>query len=145
MRNLVFILLLLTACHGSRHVSTGRSEESLLAGMERLRASAINVPGGGATLRIPLSGLRPLPEGAAYTEREGRAALSARIVRDTLYVDATCDSLQQVIWDYERLLSERQSAVASVDKESERGTLARWPFFLLLALSLLLFARKRPG
>lgn len=101
--------------------------------------------GGGATLRIPLSGLRPLPEGAAYTEREGRAALSARIVRDTLYVDATCDSLQQVIWDYERLLSERQSAVASVDKESERETLARWPFFLLLALSLLLFARKRPG
>ena len=124
MRNLVFILLLFTACQGSRHTLSRHGEENLRLSSERLKASAINVPGGGATLRIPLSGLRPLPEGAAYTERDGRAALSARILRDTLYIDATCDSLQQVVWEYERLLSERQDTRTVSERHTERKSLA---------------------
>lgn len=142
MRNLVFILLLFTACHGSRHTLSRHGEENLRLSSERLKASAINVPGGGARLRIPLSGLRPLPEGAAYTERDGRAALSARILRDTLYIDATCDSLQQVVWEYERLLSERQDTRTVSERHTERKSLAsRLVFLPLLALLALICVR----
>ena len=133
MRNLVFILLLFTACHGSRHTLSRHGEENLRLSSERLKASAINVPGGGATLRIPLSGLRPLPEGAAY---------SARILRDTLYIDATCDSLQQVVWEYERLLSERQDTRTVSERHTERKSLAsRLVFLPLLALLALICVR----
>ena len=63
MRNLVFILLLFTACHGSRHTLSRHGEENLRLSSERLKASAINVPGGGATLRIPSVGVEAVARG----------------------------------------------------------------------------------
>ena len=116
MRNLVVISslfvggsLFLISCVSDRQAVDRHDEEKRLLGTERLVCRTLSVPGSEVGLRIPLSeGLRPLPAGASYTKRKGGATVSARVLRDTLYIDATCDSLQQVVWEYERLLSERQ-------------------------------------
>lgn len=150
MRNLVVISslfvggsLFLISCVSDRQAVDRHDEEKRLLGTERLVCRTLSVPGSEVGLRIPLSeGLRPLPAGASYTGRKGGATVSARILRDTLYIDATCDSLQQVVWEYERLLSERQDTRTVSERHTERKSLAsRLVFLPLLALLALICVR----
>ena len=100
MRNLVVISslfvggsLFLISCVSDRQAVDRHDEEKRLLGTERLVCRTLSVPGSEVGPRIPLSeGLRPLPAGASYTKRKGGATVSARVLRDTLYIDATCDS-----------------------------------------------------
>ena len=150
MRNLVVISslfvgrsLFLISCVSDRQAVDRHDEEKRLLGTERLVCRTLSVPGSEVGLRIPLSeGLRPLPAGASYTKRKGGATVSARVLRDTLYIDATCDSLQQVVWEYERLLSERQDTRTVSERHTERKSLAsRLVFLPLLALLALICVR----
>ena len=138
MRNLVVISslfvggsLFLISCVSDRQAVDRHDEEKRLLGTERLVCRTLSVPGSEVGLRIPLSeGLRPLPAGASYP------------LRDTLYIDATCDSLQQVVWEYERLLSERQDTRTVSERHTERKSLAsRLVFLPLLALLALICVR----
>lgn len=48
---------------------------------------------------IPIDSLRSLPEGAAYVERQNQATALVKRKGDQLVVTASCDSLQQVVFD----------------------------------------------
>ena len=145
MRNLVVISslfvggsLFLISCVSDRQAVDRHDEEKRLLGTERLVCRTLSVPGSEVGLRIPLSeGLRPLPAGASYTGRKGGATVSARVLRDTLYIDATCDSLLQVVWEYER-----QDTRTVSERHTERKSLAsRLVFLPLLALLALICVR----
>lgn len=60
------------------------------------------VPADSLKMKIPLTSLRDLPAGAGYSQRKGRANLTLRVQHDTLYVNASCDSLQRLVSLYER-------------------------------------------
>lgn len=52
-------------------------------------------------MEIPTENLLKLPNQAEYRAKNGQASVSARIRDDTVYVEATCDSLQILCEYYE--------------------------------------------
>ena len=64
------------------------------------------------SMTIPLTNLRDLPQGASYTQRKGRAQVTIRTLHDTLYLDASCDSLQQLVTYYQQRSNSYQRTAA---------------------------------
>lgn len=52
-------------------------------------------------LVLPEIHLRNLPLGAVYEKKRGRAGIKIRVHQDTVYISATCDSLQRLCNYYE--------------------------------------------
>ena len=50
-------------------------------------------------MEIPTENLLNLPDKAEYRVKNGQASATVRIRNDTVYIDATCDSLQ-IMCDY---------------------------------------------
>lgn len=97
-------------------------------------------------MTIPLTSLRDLPRGASYTEHKGRANVRVRTLRDTLYIDASCDSLQQLVTYYEQRSASYQRVAArnallaeqtlqSFHRETKR-TASSWWVALALGIAL---------
>ena len=104
---------------GSQQQLADRERESV-----RYQLHTVQVPENRVVLRLPVSeGLKPLPQGAVYREQHGRASVEARVVRDTLYIEAHCDSLQQLVWEYERQLAHDSLREARVEKQRESAPL----------------------
>lgn len=54
-------------------------------------------------MEIPMENLLKLPDKAEYRAKEGQATASVRVENDTVFVSATCDSLQIMCDYYESL------------------------------------------
>jgi hypothetical protein len=63
--------------------------------------------------------LRNLPQGAVYTQKQGQATVSAGIKGDSLIVTATCDSLQHLVYQYEKEITQLKSAMEVIEREKE--------------------------
>lgn len=114
------------------------------------------VPADSLKMKIPLMSLRDLPAGAGYSQRKGRANLTLRVQHDTLYVNASCDSLQRLVTLYERrdslyrrLVS--QYAAAAQRTEELREKMVKKPpnylpafFGLILILGVGIFCYSQP-
>lgn len=98
------------------------------------------------SMTIPLTNLRDLPQGASYTQRKGRAQVTIRTLHDTLYLDASCDSLQQLVTYYQQRSNSYQRTAArnallaeqtlqSYHQEVKR-TSASWWVALVLGIAL---------
>lgn len=103
------------------------------------------VPGSRVEMPIPVDSLLRLPEGAIYHAKSGRTAADVSRKGDTIYVTATCDSIQREVEDYEecrtdaRTQSEHSSNDVRTASESEReGTM--WTYWPLIASLLFLAA-----
>lgn len=90
---------------------------------------------------MPLAELRAsADQPATFAAREGKAAITMRLERDTIYLDATCDSLMALVVDYERRLADRSEI--RTDERAER----HWSSFVsgwigpFIALFLLIYA-----
>ena len=152
MRQITFFIgsllcLSLLGCAGRRDVATWEERARAVARDERLEAATLLSPGGMATLRVPLSGgrLPDLPGGATFARRDGVASVSARVARDTLYIVATCDSLQRLVWAYERRLAGEASESATTERHADWRPVRLWPYLLaIVALFVLVYVLKRP-
>lgn len=51
---------------------------------------------------MPIDAVRRLPKGAEFREHSGQASAAVQFDGDTVYVFATCDSLQRMCSYYER-------------------------------------------
>lgn len=60
------------------------------------------VPQSQVVLRLPIDAVRSLPHGAEFRDKSGQASASVQFDQDTVYVFATCDSLQRMCSYYER-------------------------------------------
>ena len=99
----------------------------------------------GSRLGIRSVDLPDLPDGATFARRDGVASVSARVARDTLYIVATCDSLQRLVWAYERRLAGEASESATTERHADWRPVRLWPYLLaIVALFVLIYALKRP-
>jgi hypothetical protein len=56
-------------------------------------------------LTIPAKDIPLLPAGAVFSQKSGQASVSVKVVNDTIYVDAVCDSLMRLVESYEMELN----------------------------------------
>lgn len=81
------------------------------------------VPESKVSLEIPIQSLLNLPKEASYTKKSGQANVKVTQRGDTIYVDASCDSLQRRCLLYEKQLSrirdETNSQLSEVTKEKK--------------------------
>jgi hypothetical protein len=79
-----------------------------------------SIPASRAQLSIPLNDLPRLPVGSSYFQASGQARLSARLVNDTVYLEAVCDSLARQVEIYEAQLSRTRSETETRLKIEEK-------------------------
>lgn len=90
------------------------------------------------TLPIAIPSLRELPEGAVFTYRSGRAQVKATMQGDTIYVTASCDSLQALLYQYEKELTKVRNETISETKVEKPPDLFSWKWFVAGCLAGLL-------
>lgn len=102
---------------------------------------------------IPVENLHKLPPGAVYADKSGQANIKVTAKNDTLYVAASCDSLQVQCERYEkeltRIRSDTDKQVTEVKKNSVQ-TVFKWcsTGFVLGVLSVIIviiLKRKKDG
>lgn len=75
------------------------------------------VPEQEANLTIPLQNLLDLPDGAGYTQKEGRASVDIRRSGDYLVATGHCDSLARLCLFYEEEIFRRQTREDSLEQK----------------------------
>lgn len=104
-------------------------------------------------LKIPTQNLHSLPPGASFSEKKGQAGIRVEAVGDTVYVSATCDSLQVQCERYEkeltRIRSDTDKQVTEIKKNSVQ-TLFKWCLTGFLAgiistITVIIIKKKRYG
>ncbi len=124
--------LCLSACAVGRDGARRETTLDSLITTDRLRVSASLQPPSRAELAVPLARLGQLPA-TGQSSHAGQATAHVRLVRDTLYVTATCDSLQRLVYEYERAASRhRAQSLATRQETTARG--GGFPLWLPLAL-----------
>ena len=96
-------------------------------------------------LGIAVPELMRLPENASYSRKSGRATVDVRLSNDTVYVSATCDSLQRLVEYYERKYQEatrkadtNRKAVITASERGSDTVAVPWMILATLAVPLLL-------
>ncbi len=113
--------LALTACEASKEsvVNQQKADWGQQSFRETLQTQV--VPMSEANLAIPVTALHELPPKAAFHQRSGQAHVSVRLVHDTLFVESRCDSLMQLVYQYENQISqwqqERQNEVVHQERD----------------------------
>lgn len=101
--SITIIVLLGISCRSTEKISNTSVIDSLTWN-KKFSASLVITPPSLAQLTIPMDSLRRLPQGAVYTEKQGQATVTASRKDDKLVVTASCDSLQNLCYQYEEEL-----------------------------------------
>ncbi|WP_289004686.1 hypothetical protein [uncultured Parabacteroides sp.] len=125
-----FVILLLTSCSVGKQTGSYRQQTDSLRQISRLSIQTGKVPESRAALAVPVGTLNELPAGSAFIQKSGQATAEIRFRQDTLFVTATCDSLQTLVYLYEEQL-ERLSAQT---QEKKKETTWQLPTLLLLLI-----------
>ena len=110
------------------------------------------VPMSEANLAIPITALQDLPPAAVFHQSSGQANVSVRLVHDTLFVESRCDSLMQLVYQYENQINqwqqERQNQVVHTERDiGWKGPKIGITFMigLLILLGWIWVKNKSPG
>ena len=114
----------LTACSASHETARRVATTDSLLAESRWRLSTTTVPESRVELAIPVATLRTLPA-TGLADHQGQATARVRWRHDTLYVAATCDSLQRLVLEYEGQLR-HVAALRESTKEKGARPLG-WP------------------
>lgn len=125
-----FVILLLTSCSVGKQTGSYRQQTDSLRQISRLSIQTGKVPESRVALAVPVGTLEELPAGSAFIQKSGQATAEIRFQHDTLFVTATCDSLQTLVYQYEEQL-ERLSAQT---QEKKKETTWQLPTLLLLLI-----------
>ena len=96
-----FIILFFANCSTSKQTNSSRQQTDSLRQTSRLSVRTTKIPESRARLIVPVGRLKELPTGAAFMQKSGQATAEIRFLHDTLFVSATCDSLQALVYQYE--------------------------------------------
>ena len=120
----VFLILLCLCCCKSSKLTTSAVSSDSLSVTESLKASQVTViPESTVTLTIPVADLLSLPVTASIASSSNNATASVRIRADTVYVDARCDSLQVVIYEYEKRINEQNQFTYTNSEEQNTSAI----------------------
>ncbi len=99
------VALLVCSCRTTNESTSIRNLDRCLAWDRKVNVTLATTPKSLAKLAIPLDSLRKLPEGATFNNKSGQATASAAFKNDTLFVEASCDSLQNLVYQLEEKIS----------------------------------------
>ena len=140
---LFFFLLLFSSCTSWRTTHKSLMHSDSLRQVSHLTLRTTAIPESRTFLQVPAADLCKLPAAAVYTSKSGQATATVRFIRDTLYVTATCDSLQQLVYEYQQQIEKISLSGQNSRKESKKEAV----FFLIIQgvilISFLTFARNR--
>ena len=144
--------LALTACEASKEsvVNQQKADWGQQSFRETLQTQV--VPMSEANLAIPVTALHELPPTAAFHQSSGQAHVSVRLVHDTLFVESRCDSLMQLVYQYENQINqwqqERQNQVVHQERDvGWKGPIIGTVFLvcILLFFGWIWIKNKSPG
>lgn len=117
--SILMVVLFCSSCAASRKESSQTGTTASLAYADSLinelrSKEIVTVPQSQVTLRIPIDDLRRLPKGSEFRDKSGQASASVQYDQDTVFVFATCDSLQRMCFYYERTSRHYKEAYESL-------------------------------
>lgn len=115
------ILFLFASCASSKKSYSFVQQTDSLRQTSRLSIQSIQVPESRARLVVPSAKLKELPPSAAFVQKSGQATAEIRFLHDTLFVTASCDSLQSLVYQYEEELANVSASTKVSEKEQERS------------------------
>ena len=125
-----FFLFLFLSCASRKSFEQHTVRADSLQVNSKLTVRTVRLPESSTTLRIPIGKLESLPSGATFRSKNGTASASVRSVHDTLYITATCDSLQQVVYEYQQQIERMSTTKKNRREQSKRET--GFPHWFLL-------------
>ena len=142
----------LMACGASKEtvVDQEKADWGQLSFRETLQTQV--VPMSEANLAIPITALQDLPPAAVFHQSSGQANVSVRLVHDTLFVESRCDSLMQLVYQYENQINQWQQERQNQVVHTERDIGWKEPIIgitfmigLLILLGWIWIKNKSPG
>ena len=142
----------LMACGASKEtvVNQEKADWGQLSFRETLQTQV--VPMSEANLAIPITALHDLPPAAVFHQSSGQANVSVRLVHDTLFVESRCDSLMQLVYQYENQINQWQQERHNQVVHTERDIGWKAPIIgitfiigLLILLGWIWIKNKSPG
>lgn len=123
LANITLIVLFASSCGSTKKMTenTRATTDSVLL-KEVRQVINIPIPRSKVELKIPTQNLRSLPPGASFSEKKGQAGIRVEAVGDTVYVSATCDSLQVQCERYEKELTRIRSDTDKQVTEIKKNT-----------------------
>ena len=129
----------LMACGASKEtvVNQEKADWGQLSFRETLQTQV--VPMSEANLAIPITALHDLPPAAVFHQSSGQANVSVRLVHDTLFVESRCDSLMQLVYQYENQINqwqqERHNQIVHTERDiGWKGSIIGTVFWVSLLL-----------
>ena len=116
----------LTACSASHKTARQVATTDSLLAESRWRLAATPIPESRVELAIPAATLRTLPA-TGLADHQGQATARVHWRHDTLYVAATCDSLQRLVLEYEGQLRHTTALRESIKEKDDRRM--GWPIW----------------
>ena len=106
---------------------------------ETVETTAQAVTGDTVSLTIPMEVMAILPEGAAFTKKEGRTRLSLKRRGDAVVAEAETDSIGREIRHYERKardsLQQRGETALRETSIKEKAPNDRWAIWVVVGLA----------
>lgn len=135
------ILFLFTGCAARKQSSSFTQQTDSLRQTSRLSIQSMRVPESRANLIVPSAKLKELPPGAAFVQKSGQATAEIRFLHDTLFVTASCDSLQSLVYQYEEELANVSASTKVSEKKLDRNWDCVFVFVIAILLVLLIKIR----
>ena len=132
----ILIFLFFANCSSRKHTASFYQQTDSLLQTSRLTVQTARIPESHADLSSPVATLKELPAGAVFIQKSGQATAEIRFLHDTLFVAATCDSLQTLVWQYEEQLERQSKQTKEIRKEAERKS--DLPKYLITLFSLII-------
>lgn len=132
----ILILISFASCFMHKQTSSSVRQSDSLRQISRLAIQSTRIPESRASLSIPVGTLKELPTGAAFVQKGGQATAEIRFLRDTLFVYATCDSLQAQVYQYEEETEQLHARLENNQtKKSQNSHIGFWIFGVLFLIS----------
>lgn len=133
---ILLIIFLLTSCSTRKQTNSSWQQTDSLRQTSRLSVRTTKIPESRARLTIPVGRLKELPSGAAFVQKSGQATAEIRFLHDTLFVSATCDSLQALVYQYEEKNEQLHARLENSQTEkSQSPRIGFWIFGVLFLIS----------
>jgi hypothetical protein len=155
-----FILIVFTGCSSRKVVRTSEVINTKLTTSvdtffhEKTEIIAGAIPAERATISTTVDEIRNLSGQAVITDRQGRASVTVRYLRDTVVIEAVCDSLERQITSYElreksylNTIEESEKQIKTIEeKQQKNGILTAFEWCIMSftagAAITLLFTKK---
>lgn len=152
LASIMLIALSVTSCGSTRKMTeSARAVTDSVLLKEVRQVINIPIPQSKVELKIPTQNLHSLPPGASFSEKKGQAGVKVEAIGDTVYVSATCDSLQVQCERYEkeltRIRSDTDRQVTEIKKNTFQ-TVFKWCSIgfiagVILTLTVIIIKKKK--